>query len=161
MLSIIGFSTNQTQLIGNGAMGNPVSAFDADLTTFVALTASGGGGVPNQSVLSLIAQTAITRKYQSATLKVRWGVPVNSGFVVANPTTVKLSYGILGVTGALTSIATLAQNVTQATITSSVALSTTQNLSQLVVSGLVSVTSAQSVGSVELDIYEAWVEVIE
>jgi hypothetical protein len=155
----------QTGTNGNGAITNPTNSYDGNLTSFTKLTATADGTAHNQAQQQLTGPPGINpQRYSSATLFVRMAIPTN-GLNGATPVAASVSYQLNTSLGRFTNFdngnAQWASGVTQSIFTFQKALPVGINLSQVNVISVVGPQVADTLGSIEMDTYEVWIEVVE
>lgn len=147
---------------GNAAITNPSFSYDGDLTTFAKLTLTGNGSHNAVGNYLLQGPPGITRSYSSATAYVRFAVPTNSLTPVGTGQGVaQLIFNWIGGAGTALNVPA---GTTAALQTVGISLPLGLNLSQVFLSTTFSSfngTADCTSGSLELDIYEAWIEADE
>lgn len=174
---IPGFATgsgaNLTQANGAGStLTNPNNAVDGDLTTLASLITS-GNSTNNNCVLYAAPLAPFNRKWTSLTLCVRWAIVTNT-LNGSSPTApdfqaggAALGYYSLYGSGPNAIIGgqkvSGAGGTTSAIQTSRLSLPVNTNLAQFLFWANTSAFLAlgQTTGSIELDIYDVWVEGVE
>lgn len=141
---------------GGGTITGAALAVDGDLTTFAVLKVT-GSTVPTggSAILTLAGPPGVTQRFESVALKLVVGVPTNSYAAPAS-----FAIGNLSLDGGSTYSSTIFQlnaPSTEGRTIYSTALPVGQNLSQVVVQLAASVASNAS-GTVELDVYGAYLE---
>ncbi len=161
MLNILQMSLfSAPTLTGTGAVTNPQFEIDGDLTTYADFTLTANAG-NNLAEVDVISPPGITRSYRSLTLKVRAELPVNS---VSGGTNVvsNIGYGLNGPGGpSASTFFTATPGVTVPLQTFSAVLPVGQNLSQVIVFSNIGTNTSNLSGSLELKVYEVWIEAVE
>jgi hypothetical protein len=147
---------NPTTTGGGGTIANPENSVDGDLTTFTTLKVT-GSTIPTggSALLTLSGPPGLAQRYQSAVLKVAAAVPTNS---YTSPSSLgSCVYSLDGGNSSAGAIFSLV-GTTAAFAIYSVTLPAGQNLSQVQVQFDATVASNAGPGTVEVDVYSAWIE---
>lgn len=139
---------------------DPNGALDGDPTTACHMIANGNSTV-RVSALALSNVPPLKRSFSSVKLKVDCAVPTNSVAGAATNTRASITWQFSNGDPATGTLLSLAKGVTQSRQILSADLPAKSNLSSLALNAFAQATTSDSTGTVELDIYDAWVEFTE
>jgi hypothetical protein len=151
---------------GNGATANPGNAVDGDQTSYASLTVNGNGALNIAPALSLTGPPAIVGRFSHVKIKVLASVPTNSlnnpgdasafgsaGFDVAPPYHGTAIFAVGG--GSTLPLAVYEFDYAAGVLPPSV------NLGKIGIGVQAQCGTATGSGSMEVRIYDAWIEVTE
>jgi len=158
MLNTLWFLQSNVATGGNGTITNAGNANDGDLTTFAQLSATGNGSTSNAAGFVLSAPPGITRRYTSATLKIRRAITANNLLPASG-----IAYQMAATLGSstITTESAICGAGPVALSTLSFPLPLNANLSQASISFQILLFTGPTSGTITVKIYEAWLEIFE
>jgi hypothetical protein len=156
----LAFSSHSTQVLGNGAVANPLNARDGDFSTFAALTVTGNSGT-NQAFLNLLNPPYLfypTAKTITLYVKRKVTNTLNGSGIIGrislinqatNSDVQDLETYVPGV-GAPVGVISLVVTPTMISLLAN---------GQIQVGASIGTAGSQTSGAMEIDIYESWITI--